>query len=67
MKLYQVPRDTRIKLVETGEEVNFHHLDGLFSFCSFGYDPVSGMGKICHPCATTEVEIIGPCREVGYA
>ena len=33
MKLYQVPRNTLVKLVETGEVFKFHHIDGMYSLC----------------------------------
>jgi hypothetical protein len=41
VKLYEVPNDTRIRVIdeeykkETGKymEVNFHHLDGAYSYC----------------------------------
>ena len=32
MKLYEVPRDTRVVL-PNGIEVDFHHIDGMYSYC----------------------------------
>ena len=63
-KLYEVPRNTRIKLLETpksppaapeleeGEELNFHHIDGMYSYCT------TDCGKIVHVAAWTLVEVI---------
>jgi len=63
MKLYEVPRNTRVKLLEdddgpigsialkTGDEVNFSHIDGMYSYCTLG-------GEVVHPRAWTEVEIV---------
>jgi hypothetical protein len=30
MKLYEVPRNTRV-VTENGDEVNFDHIDGMYS------------------------------------
>ena len=50
MKLYQVPCNTRIKLA-TGEEILFHHIDGMYSYCT------NDQGQVVHIAAFTEVEI----------
>lgn len=58
VKLYDVPRESRIFV--TGltvnnilhEEINFHNIDGAFSFCTLDD------GTIVHLPATTEVYII---------
>ena len=58
MKLYEVPRNSRIKIkgLEVNgvltEEFNFHHMDGMFSFCT------TDEGLIIKPHATTEVEFL---------
>jgi hypothetical protein len=58
MKLYDVPRGARVKVIatpETGETYNevlqFQHCDGMYSLC---YDE---KGKPLHLSAWTEVEI----------
>lgn len=57
-KLYEVPRNTRIKVIrtpETGETYNevlqFQYCDGMYSLC---YDE---SGKPVHIAAFTDVEI----------
>jgi hypothetical protein len=61
MKLYEVPRDTRVRLLggtrhpyrpDPGVEVMFHHIDGMYSYC------VTDAGEVVHPAAWTEVEIV---------
>jgi hypothetical protein len=54
MKLYNVPRNTRVKLVETGDEFLFHRVDGMYSYCT------DEVGNVIHLAAFTEVEIINP-------
>jgi len=49
MKLYDVPRNTRIKV--EGIKLLFHHIDGMYSFCT------DDEGKVYHPAAWSEVEI----------
>jgi hypothetical protein len=48
MKLYDVPRNTKIQL--DGEEYNFVHIDGAYSYC------IDSQGNIVHLAAWTEVE-----------
>lgn len=60
MKLYQLQRDTRFKLLENtwgvGEEFTFDRVDGLYARC---YRPmVDGVDEIYHMLATAEVEVI---------
>ncbi len=65
MKLYQVPRHSKVRIVEPhpsvppahrelfgGDVLTFDHIDGMYSFC---YDEA---GKIVHPAAWAEVEVI---------
>lgn len=64
MKLYEVPCNTKIRLladahippggsdVAVGEELFFRHIDGMYSLC-FTADR-----EIVHPMASTEVEIV---------
>ena len=49
MKLYEVPRNTLINL--DGEKILFHHVDGMYSYCT------DGEGKVRHLAAWTDVEI----------
>jgi len=48
MKLYDVPRNSRISLV-TGKELNFKRIDGMYSYCT------DDDGNVWHIPATTEV------------
>jgi hypothetical protein len=50
MKLYDVPRNSRIA-IEDGSEFNFHHIDGMYSFCT------DDSGNVVHLAAWTEVTI----------
>lgn len=56
MKLYDVPRNNRIKLVSdtlsSDMELNFHHIDGMYSYCT------DDDGNVIHLAAWTEVEIV---------
>jgi len=58
MKLYDVPRNTRIKITgleiddKLTEEINFHHIDGMYSYCT------DDTGNVIRLPATTECEII---------
>jgi len=54
MKLYDVPKNTRIKVpFEDGSEwrLNFSHVDGMYSYCT------DDEGNVVHLAAWTEVEI----------
>jgi hypothetical protein len=60
MKLYEVPRNTNIRILEETQvpigskkpptELMFHHVDGMYSLCS------DENGNIVHIAAWTEVE-----------
>jgi len=55
MKLYEVPRKTKIKVLEEGYEgqiLNFSHIDGMYSFCT------NHKGEVVHLAAWTDVEIV---------
>lgn len=54
MKLYDVPRETRIKLDDGrgGLLLNFHHIDGAYSLST------DDEGNVYHLQAWTEVEIV---------
>lgn len=55
MKLYDVPRNTRVKILSEDEEqleLNFHHIDGAYSYCK------DDEGNVWHIAAWTEVEIV---------
>ncbi len=49
MKLYEVPRNTWIKVA--GIRFLFHHIDGMYSLC------IDEQGSIINLAASTEVEI----------
>ena len=50
MKLYNVPRNSTIVLKD-GLELNFHHVDGMYSVCT------DGEGNVYHIGASEEVEV----------
>lgn len=50
MKLYEVPRNTKVKF--EGEIYKFHHIDGMYSYCH------DKNGNVVHLVAWAEVEII---------
>jgi len=64
MKLFKVPNNTMVKIIKAedappgawklsdGEEVFFHHIDGMYSLCK------RHNGEIVHLKAWTEVEIV---------
>ena len=64
MKLYDVPRNSRIKIIvedkvppdapkiTEGEELNFRSIDGMYSYCT------RDNGEVVYLVAWTEVEII---------
>ena len=64
MKLYDVPRNSRIKVVVSdkvppgapqineGEELNFRSVDGMYSYCT------RDNGEVIHLLAWTEVEYL---------
>jgi hypothetical protein len=49
MKLFEVPKNTRVRLVD-GTELMFHHIDGMYSVCT------NDNGDVVHLAAWTEVE-----------
>jgi hypothetical protein len=50
MKLYDVPRNTRIRIEDL--ELMFHHIDGMYSLCQ------TDDGETVHLAAWTEVEVV---------
>lgn len=52
MKLYELPRNTPIKLKVGDDEVKlmFHHVDGMYSYCT------NAANEVIHLAAWTEVE-----------
>lgn len=67
MKLYEVPRNTRIRLIGKdhamrGIELNFERIDGAYSICT------DDSGNIGHLSAFADVEIVDtkgcpPCNQ----
>ena len=55
MQLYEVPRNSEIRIQTDDGPMTllFHHIDGLFSYCT---DP---LGNVVHVSALTEVTVIG--------
>ncbi len=52
MKLYEVPRNTDIELLD-GTQLRFERLDGAYSVCR------DESGEVIHLAAWTEVDIVG--------
>lgn len=64
MKLYNVPRNTKVRILEPGsvppaarvlskdEVILFHRVDGMYSYCT------DSKGDVVHLAAFTEVEIV---------
>ena len=64
MKLYDVPRNSRIKIIgdvkvppaapslNEGQELNFRSIDGMYSYCT------TDSGEVVHLVAWAEVEVI---------
>lgn len=50
MKLYEVPRFNTIVL-ENGTELYFHHIDGMYSYCT------DDKGNVTHLPASINIEI----------
>ena len=55
MKLFEVPKYSRIKV--GGMELDFHHIDGMYSFCT------DKVGKVHHIAAWADVEIVQPYEQ----
>ena len=53
MKLYDVPRNSTIVL-EGGEELEFKHIDGMYSVC------VTKEGNVVHLAAWADVQVKEP-------
>jgi hypothetical protein len=51
MKLYECPKNVMVK-TEDGTTVKFHHVDGMYSYCTVE------TGEVVHLAAWTEVDII---------
>jgi hypothetical protein len=52
MYLYQVPRRSRVRVIDTGEEFNFDHIDGSYSYCT------DDEGNVVHLTAWEEVTVV---------
>ena len=64
MKLYDVPNNSRIKIIDDikvppsapklteGQELNFRSIDGMYSYCT------TDSGDVVHLAAWAEVEIV---------
>lgn len=63
MKLYDVPKNSRIRIegLEINgiltEELNFHHIDGMYSYCTTDNE------LVVHLSASTDVELIDKVNE----
>ena len=65
MKLYEVPRNSKIRIIDedvmspwgaksvsTGDVLDFHHIDGMYSYCK------DKEGDVVHIAAWTKVEVL---------
>ena len=54
MELYNVPRNTRIRIKGFEEDgvLLFHHIDGMYSYCT------DMSGGVVHLAAWTDVEVV---------
>lgn len=64
MKLYDVPNNSRIRVIDgtvsrppgdaapLGETLTFHHIDGMYSYCK------TDDGETVHLAAWTDVEVV---------
>lgn len=58
MKLYELPKNSKIRIKgltingELSEELLFHHIDGMYSYCT------ANDGTVIHLGASTECELI---------
>lgn len=69
MKLHECPPNSRVKIltdvqvppgalpIRIQEEINFHHIDGMYSFCT------DDNHILLHPAAWTEVELVVPASQ----
>jgi len=55
MKLFEVPKYSRIKIGDT--VLDFHHIDGMYSYCT------DSNGKVHHLAAWADVEVLGPYED----
>ena len=59
MKLYEIPRGSRIKAETSNERgklgdfIIFHRLDGMYSYCTVESKP----GEVCHLSANQDLEL----------
>lgn len=66
MKLYEIPRESRIKAETSnengklGDYIIFHKLDGMFSYCTVEGKP----DEVCHLSASQELKFNGDCYEL---
>lgn len=61
MQLYEVPRNTRVRVTEVPDlVVTFHHVDGMYSYCT------DDSGRVLHLAAYTEVEIVDEPEILGW-
>ena len=58
-KLYEVPRNTKIKIIKDEEQtiLLFHHIDGMYSYCTRISEDELDQTPV-HLAAWTDVEIV---------
>ena len=70
-KLHEIPKGSKIKAecfndkdVLMGDMITFHHLDGMFSYCTV--DGVEGEHNVVHLNASTSLKKVGNHYEIEH-
>jgi hypothetical protein len=66
MKLYQLPRESKLKIYANGEKemrwATFHHIDGMYSLCTL--DDVPKDDAYFHLSASTPMKLVNDHYEI---
>lgn len=69
MKLYEIPRESKIKANCSnakgkliGDTITFHHTDGIYSYCTI--DGVKPPNNVCHLSVMQELKLVGDFYEL---
>lgn len=61
MKLYDIPKGSKIKIAEG--IITFHHLDGMYSYCTCDWVK-EGENNVAHISAATPLKKVGDYYEI---